>query len=149
MAIGVQRLGSGDERVARAVFAVMAAAFEEEQRPISDAYLGQLLGRPDMCILAATEGDVVLGGLTAHVLPMTRAEKRELFIYDLAIGPEPQRRGVGRALMAHAHALARAAGATSVFVAADDEDEHALSFYRAVGGEPAPVAMFSFATQGT
>lgn len=145
MTVSVQRLQPGDERVARALFAVMTTAFEEDGGALSDAYLARLLARPDLWILAATDGDAVLGGLTAHVLPMTRAEAPELFVYDVAVGAEHQRRGVGRALVAHVRALAHAAGASSVFVLADDEDDHALAFYRAVGGEAAPVTMFSFA----
>lgn len=142
--VNVRRLGAGDEHLARAVFAGMAAAFEEESRALSDAYLRQLLSRTDLWILAATDGETPLGGLTAHVLPMTRAEECEVFIYDLAVHPEYQRRGVGRALVSHVQDLAQTAGASSVFVPADNEDGHALEFYRANDGEPAPVTMFTF-----
>jgi len=31
-----------------------------------------------------------------------------------------------------------------MFVAADNQDLHALDFYRAMGGEPSPVTIFSF-----
>ncbi len=141
---GVRRLHPGDEHLARDVFAVMALAFEEASRPLSDAYLRALLSRPDLWILAATDGDLALGGLTAHVLPMTRAEEHEVFIYDLAVHPAHQRRGIGRALVSHLRELAGAAGASNAFVPADNEDEHALAFYRAIDGDPAPVTMFTF-----
>jgi aminoglycoside 3-N-acetyltransferase I len=36
------------------------------------------------------------------------------------------------------------AGIETLFVPADDEDEHALDFYRALGGVPAPVTIFTF-----
>jgi len=35
-------------------------------------------------------------------------------------------------------------GFTSVFVPADDEDQHALDFYRAVGGQAQSVTFFNF-----
>jgi aminoglycoside 3-N-acetyltransferase I len=91
-------------------------------------------------IAALSDGDLV-GGLTAHTLPMTRTQISELFIYDLAVRPEHQRRGVGCGLISH---LRNAAAAAEIFVAVDDEDAHALDFYRAVGGAAAPVTIFTF-----
>lgn len=142
----VERLRAGDVDRARAhaLFAVMAAAFEEERPSLSDAYVDRLLARGDLWILAARVGDEVVGGLTAHVLPMTRSESTELFIYDLAVHPDHQRKGIGRALVAQLRDAGRAAGHGAVFVPADDEDTHALDFYRAVGGEGAPVTIFTF-----
>jgi aminoglycoside 3-N-acetyltransferase I len=39
---------------------------------------------------------------------------------------------------------AAAAGITVAFVPADNEDVHALDFYSALGGIPAPVTIFTF-----
>jgi aminoglycoside 3-N-acetyltransferase I len=94
--------------------------------------------------VAAYEGRTIVGGVTGHVLPMTRSRSSELFIYDLAVRPDCQRRGVGRALVAAIRESAASAGAHTSFVAADDEDRHALAFYRAIGGDGAPVTMFTF-----
>lgn len=126
------------------MFAVMAEAFEEERPALGNAYVDRLLAREEMWILAARVGDDVVGGLTAHVLPMSRSESTELFIYDLAVHPDHQRKGIGKALVAFLRSEARAAGHGAVFVPADDEDTHALDFYRAVGGEGAPVTIFTF-----
>ncbi|MFN8878204.1 MAG: GNAT family N-acetyltransferase [Gemmatimonadota bacterium] len=130
--------------MARATLDAMAQGFEESWRPLGDAYLTDLLARPDLIVLAALVGDHVVGGLTAHVLPMTRAEEREVFIYDLAIAPACQRRGAGAALVAEVRAVAAAIGAANVFVPTDVEDVEAVRFYRAIGGDEAPVAMFTF-----
>lgn len=146
----VRRLGPGDEAVAREMFATMAAVFAEDEDeldagpPIDDEYVRQLLDRGDFWAVVATEGDEVLGGITAHALPMTRSRATELFIYDLAVRADRQRRGVGRALVGELLALARAAGIETSFVPADDEDTHALEFYRAIGGEASPVTFFTF-----
>lgn len=80
----------------------------------------------------------------AHVLPMTRSESRELFIYDLAVHPDHQRRGIGRALVEALRALGTSEGIGVAFVPADNEDDHALAFYEALGGEAAPVTIFTF-----
>jgi GNAT superfamily N-acetyltransferase len=76
-------------------------------------------------VLAATMGDEIVGGLMAHMLPMTRSESREIFIYDIAVHASHQRRGVGRLLMSHLARLAGEVGIADMFVPADDEDSHA------------------------
>jgi aminoglycoside 3-N-acetyltransferase I len=75
---------------------------------------------------------------------MTRSESAEVFIYDVAVRGDHQRRGIGRQLVTVLCAAASAAGVRDVFVPADSTDGHALDFYRALGGVPAPVTMFTF-----
>lgn len=138
------RLGARDVAVARKLFSAMAEVFEEEHEALSDAYVARLLASDAMWVLAATSGEDVVGGLTAHTLPMTRSESREIFIYDLAVRPEHQRRGVGRLLVTHLRKLSGEAGIHDVFVPADEEDAHALDFYRALGAEASRVVFFTF-----
>jgi aminoglycoside 3-N-acetyltransferase I len=140
----VRHLEAGDRDLARALFAMMADVFEEGQGPLGDGYLDELLGRDAFWALAALDGDAVVGGLTAHVLPMTRAEASEIFIYDVAVRVDRQRRGVGRVLIESLRREAAAAGIDMLFVPAADEDIHALDFYRALGGVPSPVTFFTF-----
>jgi aminoglycoside 3-N-acetyltransferase I len=75
---------------------------------------------------------------------MTRAESSEIFIYDIAVRPDHQRKGVGRRLIAALREEGTAVGVNELFVAADNEDAHALDFYRALGAAPTPVTVFSF-----
>ena len=122
----------------------MARVFDEVAAPVGDAHLTRVLARPDFWAFAAVDGDRVVGALTAHTLPMTRSESDEIFIYDLAVVPEHQRQGIGRRLVEALRAGARAEGITVTFVPADNDDTHALDFYRAIGGSPAPVTIFTF-----
>lgn len=146
--ITIERLTTADAARARDLFALMARVFEEDEgepaEPVSQAYAAGVLARPDFWALAASVDGRLVGGLTAHTLPMTRAEASEVFIYDLAVVPEWQRRGIGRRLVAALRERASARGIGVVFVPADDEDTHALDFYRAIGGEAAPVTIFTF-----
>ena len=142
----IRRLGAGDRDLARATFAMMAAVFEEPTRPLPDDYADALLARSDFWALAAVEDGEPLGGITAHVLPMTRSPSRELFVYDVAVREDRQRQGIGRALLIELCAQAARAEIGSVFVAVADEDVHATDFYRGVGGAESPVTMFSFDT---
>lgn len=141
------RLGPGDERVAHQLFVTMASVFEEAAgEPIRHAYVARLLGSDSFWAIAAFDGQEMVGGLTAHTLPLTRAESSEIFIYDIAVRAEHRRRGVGRRLVEHLRREAAAVGIHDVFVPADDDDDaHALEFYRALGGDPAAVTIFTFA----
>ena len=145
----VKRLRLGDRATARALFTLMADVFETEAEALSDGYLDQLLGREEFWAIGAFAGDAPIGGVTAHTLPMTRTESSEIFIYDLAVHPDHQRTGVGRRLVAELRAQAAALGIGELFVPADNEDVHALDFYRAIGGAAAPVTIFTFTQSGT
>jgi aminoglycoside 3-N-acetyltransferase I len=122
----------------------MAGVFESESHRLGDDYLGRLLRCEEFWALAATVDDAIVGGVTAYTLPQTRAEVAELFIYDVAVVPAWQRRGVGRQLMATLRMQAAHAGVGVAFVPADNDDTHALDFYRALGGAPTPVTLFTF-----
>jgi aminoglycoside 3-N-acetyltransferase I len=124
----------------------MAEVFEEPCERLSDGYLDALLNRDTFWLIAALAGDDVVGGLSAHTLAMTRTESAEVFIYDVAVRADWQRRGLGRQLVTVLCATAAEAGIADVFVPAETTDGHALDFYRALGGVPTPVTMFTFSS---
>jgi len=139
-----RRLEPGDENLARATFAMMASVFDEGAADLGAAYAATLLARPEFWAMVALDGEEVVGGLTAHALPMTRSAEAELFIYDLAVRADRQRRGIGRALVLGTLDLAKAKGLRVAFVPAHDEDAHAIAFYRAIGARASPVTFFTF-----
>jgi aminoglycoside 3-N-acetyltransferase I len=143
----VRRLGADDIALARATFAMMCEVFEEPAGALSDAYLRALLTPPTFWAFVALEDGEQVGGVTAHTMSMTRSESREVFIYDLAVRTDRQRRGIGRQLVRTLQAAAAAEGIPVSFVPADDEDAHALAFYAALGGEAAPVTIFTFESE--
>ena len=71
-------------------------------------------------------------------------ESSEIFVYDIAVRREHQRQGVGRQLIAELRDSATASGIRILLVAADNDDVHALDFYRALGGTASPVTFFTF-----
>jgi aminoglycoside 3-N-acetyltransferase I len=75
---------------------------------------------------------------------MTRQPSSEIFIYDIAVRADWQRQGVGRTLIVTLRAAAEAEGINDIFVPADNEDTHALDFYRSLGAEPTAVTHFTF-----
>ena len=143
----VRGLESGDVSLAKQLFALFAAVFETGDTEVSNDYAAALLAQPSLWAYVATLDDVVVGGLTAHTLPMTRSESAEIFLYDLAVDASAQRRGIGRQLVTGLVADAAAAGIDVVFVPADNDDTHALDFYRAIGGRPAEVTIFDLGAE--
>ncbi|HLP31348.1 MAG TPA: GNAT family N-acetyltransferase [Geothrix sp.] len=144
----IKRLAPTDRDRARALFEVMARVFGEARRPLGDRYLDRLLRRSSFWALVALHEGEVVGGLTAHALPMTTSEVSELLIYDLAVREDHQRKGIGRQLLAALRTAAAEQGIGMLYVPVDDGDAHALEFYRAVGGEATPVTFFLFHQAG-
>jgi aminoglycoside 3-N-acetyltransferase I len=143
----IRRLGVDDADVAQQTFVTMADVFGAEGGTgVSLEYTRRLLRDVHFWVLSAVDGGEVVGGLTAHELAMTRSETTELFIYDVAVREDRQRTGVGRALITHLLNIGERAGIKVYFVPADNEDTHALDFYRNVGGTPSAVTFFTFET---
>jgi aminoglycoside 3-N-acetyltransferase I len=144
----VVRLNTSDRDLARRAFSMMADVFEEDSDHLSDDYLDRLLKRDDFWGIVALEDGEVVGGLTAHTLPMTISETPEIFIYDVAVRSDRQRQGVGRRLMTALRERALAVGAGTIVVPADEEDAGAIEFYRSMGGAASPVVFFTFPKPG-
>ena len=142
--VQIRRLISGDRELARRMFVMMAGVFEEHNEQVRDGYIDRLLNRDDFWAIAAFMGDHIVGGLTAHTLPMTRAEASEILVYDIAVRRDHQRRGVGRQLLTTLLEAAGTSGIQDVIVAADTNDTHAVRFYAVLGGVPSSVMHFSF-----
>lgn len=149
MTVRVRRLGAFDRELARHTFAMMGDVFEEVWQPLADDHLDALLTKPEIWVYAALDVldvDEPVGGLVAHQLTMTRAATSELLIYDLAVRLDRQRRGVGRALLRHVIADGATAGIAEMWVPADNDDEHALEFYRRTGGAAQATTIFTYPT---
>ncbi|WP_426593776.1 GNAT family N-acetyltransferase [Cellulomonas sp. McL0617] len=142
--VTTRRLVPGDEQPARELFVVMAEAFDEAPEPLGDAYVAELLRTGSFWAVAAFEGGRVVGGITAHTIPMTRSRSAELFVYDLAVDADFRRRGIGRRLVATIRDLAAEAGIAAIFVPADSDDTGAVAFYRSLGGRESPVSFFTW-----
>jgi len=140
----ITRLGPGDHELARELFAVMVAAFAEESTQLGDDYVDRLLAQGSFWALAAKLDGEVVGGLAAHVIPLTREERAELFVYDIAVAARHRRQGVGRALLGELRRLGDEAGIRVTFIAADEADADARDFYRALGGAGSGVTLFTF-----
>ena len=140
----IRKLSVGDAELARSLFSVMASVFGTNAHSVSVEHIASLLSRDDFWVIAALAEGAPIAGLTAFVLPLTHSELSELFIYDIAVAPVYQRRGIGSRLVQMARSLAADRGIATTWVPVENEDVHAIEFYRSMGGAPSPVTIFTF-----
>lgn len=121
----------------RALMRVFAEAFDDvetyEGAPAGDTWVSDLLAKPHFIAVAAFEAGEVVGGLTAYVLDKFERERREIYIYDLAVAARHRRRGIATALIEALRGLARQRGAYVIFVQADLADVPAIALYETLG----------------
>jgi len=98
-----------------------------------DSYLRSLLAARHFIALAATADAEVVGGLTAYVLDKFERDRREIYIYDLAVAEEHRRRGIATTLIRRLIDIARERRAYVIFVQADAEDDPAIKLYESLG----------------
>ncbi|GJD57729.1 AAC(3)-I family aminoglycoside N-acetyltransferase [Methylobacterium dankookense] len=133
----IHRLGPADVARLRALNALFAEVFDDRETyagaPPPDAWLAELLGKEHIVVLAALDGEAVIGGLVAYAFDKAERMRREIYIYDLAVAEAHRRRGVATALIAHLREIASACGAWVVFVQADPGDDPAIALYGKLG----------------
>jgi aminoglycoside 3-N-acetyltransferase I len=71
--------------------------------------------------------------LTAYVLDKFERDRREIYIYDLAVAAAHRRRGLATALIETLAGVARDRGAYVIFVQADRGDDAAIALYESLG----------------
>lgn len=135
--LAIDVLRPRDEGRFHDLLAMFGRAFGEEEtytrHPPAAPYVERLLGSEDMIVLAALDGNAVIGGLVAYVLRKFEQERSEAYIYDLAVEEAHRRRGVATALIARLKVEARSRGAWVIFVQADPYDGPAISLYSRLG----------------
>jgi aminoglycoside 3-N-acetyltransferase I len=99
----------------------------------SDHYLSRLMAKPHFIAVAALAGDEVVGGLAAYELDKFEQDRREIYIYDLAVAEPHRRRGVATGLIGALTSIAAQRNAYVIFVQADLEDGPAIRLYESLG----------------
>lgn len=95
--------------------------------------LRDLLASPHFIAFGVFVDEQLVGGCTAYLLPSYTKPHPELFIYDFAILPAYQRRGLGSLLIQSLISFCSQHQIPLIFVMAHAEDTHAVEFYRANG----------------
>ena len=146
--IEIKRLGTGDVALTQQLIQLFRDVFEREDETDAEPnYLSQLLRNNTFVAFAAIQDSKVIGGLTAYELPMYYSASSEMFIYDVAVSAEYQRRGIGKLLLTALKKYCQQQNIPEIFVAAHAEDTHALEFYQATGGMAEKVVHFTYSEE--
>lgn len=92
-----------------------------------------LLEHPGAHVLLAWEGERPVGVATCFVGFSTFAARTLLNVHDLSVLADVRGRGVGRALLGHAEALARALGCVKLSLEVLEDNESARRLYTSFG----------------
>lgn len=140
-----KQLTSHDVADIKALLKVFGTAFEDvptyQNAVPTDLYLKSLLEKPTNIVLVAQAESEVVGGLIAYVLEKFEQDRREIYIYDLAVAEAHRRQGIARSLIKKLQQIAQEKDAYIIFVQADRADTPAIGLYESFGSKE---EVFSF-----
>ncbi|MEJ7608627.1 MAG: AAC(3)-I family aminoglycoside N-acetyltransferase [Bryobacteraceae bacterium] len=130
-------LSNSDIALLKELLKVFGEAFQDidtyQGAVPGDAYLSSLLSKQHFIAIAAMHRNEVVGGLAAYVLEKFEQDRREIYIYDLAVTEPHRRKGIATQLIAELKRLAKERNAYIIFVQADHGDEPAIRLYESLG----------------
>jgi aminoglycoside 3-N-acetyltransferase I len=132
-----RQLTASDVSLLKDLLRVFGEAFDDRQTyegaiP-NDAYLRSFLARSYVIVLVAMVADEVVGGLVGYELEKFERDRREIYIYDLAVAAAHRRRHVATELILKLKQIARSRGAYVIYVQADRGDIPAIRLYESLG----------------
>jgi aminoglycoside 3-N-acetyltransferase I len=135
--VTIKRPGVADVHLLHALNRLFGRAFDDtetyEAKQPGTAWLESLLSKDHVIPLVASSGDRVVGGLVAYELDKFEQERREMYIYDLAVDEACRREGVATALIGHLRQIALARDVWVIYVQADYGDDPAIALYEKLG----------------
>ncbi len=135
--ISIRRILPGDITLCEQLNALFAVVFDDADSYLSApppaSYFADILAKPHVIALVAMLNGEVIGGLVAYELDKLEQQRREIYIYDLAVDARFRRQGVATQLIELVREIARERGAWVIYIQADYEDEPAVALYTKLG----------------
>ena len=132
-----EQLTTSDIHLLKDLLRVFGEAFEDVETyqgaVPEDDYLRSLLAMRHFIVVVACRGGEVVGGLAAYELQKFERDRREIYIYDLAVAKEHRRKGVATGLIAELKRVAAKRRAYVIYVQADKDDAPAIALYEGLG----------------
>jgi aminoglycoside 3-N-acetyltransferase I len=146
-----EQLTTSDIHLLKDLLRVFGEAFEDVETyqgaVPGDDYLRSLLAMRHFVVVVARSGGEVVGGLAAYELQKFERDRREVYIYDLAVAKEHRRKGVATGLIAELKRVAAKRDAYVIYVQADKDDAPAIALYQGLGRRE-DVHHFDFIVSG-
>ncbi|MDQ2719424.1 MAG: GNAT family N-acetyltransferase [Bacteroidota bacterium] len=143
--ITYKKLSQADITKLTELINIYADVFDTENFSIPNKeYLQTLLDKENIVFCVALLDNLVIGGLTAYILPSVYYPSSQVYIYDLAIKQNMQRQGIGKKLILFLKNYCTEFGHKEIYVQADIEDQNAIDFYKATGGHSEKVIHFTY-----
>ena len=109
-----------------------------------DNHLNKLLARTDFICIAVIADNKVAGGLTAYEMPSYQGNYSEVYLYDIAVKQEYQRKGFGNLLIRSLKDYCKTHNIKTIFVEAHEEDTDAVNFYHTTKASAEKVIHFNY-----
>ena len=143
--IEYKKLQSGDDSKFTELVLLFNKEFESPNlNDVNSENIAKLLNNPNFACFSAQVDNKIVGGLTAYELEMYDREGSSMYLYDLAVTREFQRNGIGSRLVNVLIDYCKSKDIKELFVQADEVDQHAIEFYKKIGGEQSKTFQFSF-----
>lgn len=92
-------------------------------------------------IVSENDDGEIIGGMTVYVLPSLYTEK-DYYIYDMAVTPLQQNKGVGKALLNYIIEMGKEHEAEAVYIEADEPDQAANHLYASFAVDTAKSTVY-------
>lgn len=137
MEVNFRELGASDLEALRELNRLFGEVFGMPEtyggNAPDDGYLRALLAKPHFIAVVAEKGGEMAGGLAAYMMEKYEQNRREIYIYDLAVRPAYRRQKIATGLIRRLRQTAEEKQAHLIFVQADFGDEPAAKLYESFG----------------
>ncbi|MFT4600415.1 MAG: aminoglycoside 3-N-acetyltransferase I [Arenicella sp.] len=123
---------------------IFIEVFKEDAPALNEEQFKQLRDNRSFIAIGATVGFELVGGLAAHIVTNYYKGGLDLFIYDIAIKPDHQKKGIGNELIKFAKQFCIDHKIKEMYVSAESVDEKALSYYRNSEGKEVESRYFVY-----
>lgn len=134
----IYKLTESDIDDFRQLINLFADVFDQQDvynnKGIGQEYMQNFLIDDGHAVFVAKNDDgLLVGGLVAYILHKFEQERKEIYIYDLAVDRGHRRKKIATSLIESLKVYAKEIGAYVIFVQADYVDEPAIKLYESLG----------------
>ena len=129
MDLTIRRLAPGDEALAARV------ALDFKGASISPAHAAQFLADPANVLIVAQSAAELAGFVLAYRLDRLDRDASQLFVYEVGVRPQLQRRGIGTRLMGEVRRLVIRERLMEAFVLTEADNVAARELYNGTGAQ--------------